>query len=250
MVTAAISLTLVGTAAPAGASGPCGDYSFGFQGTRLINDGISNSAGPFAIQLPAGTYDIVMQSHDAHDEHPGQVEQTQEEWYFVLDSGYVSPFTIDVPEDANTSMTAASAQAIGNSASITLHHRGEGGVNSVNPVCVGFTATTPAAPIAPEVEEPVVSPPVAPEEPPAVEPVDETPDEVPEVVSPPTVPEPATPIVPDVAGVVETAPPVAPVGQLAVTGPSQLMLVLISGGLAMLLIGAGLVLDERNLARR
>jgi len=61
------------TSSAAGATMGCGQTSFGFEGTRLLNDGISNSAGPFSITLPAGTYDVVMQSYDAHDEHPGQV---------------------------------------------------------------------------------------------------------------------------------------------------------------------------------
>lgn len=255
-VSAVVGLTLIGSASTAGATGACGDYSFGFQGTRLINDGISQSAGPFAIQLPAGTYDIVMQSHDGHDDHPGQLEQTQEQWYFVLDSGYQSPFAVDVPEEANTSTTTAAAQVIGDSTSITLHHRGEGGVNSVDPICVGFTLTA-AAPVIEE--EPEETTPVVPEESEVVvEPEEEVPvetvpeetvpevvpDEIPEVVSPPTTA--VEVIVPEVAGAVQTAPPASgPARQLAVTGPSQLVLLMTLGGLAMLLIGAGIVLDER-----
>jgi len=46
------------TPVAAGAQNGCGEYSYGFAGTRLLNDGISDSAGPFTIDLPAGTYDV------------------------------------------------------------------------------------------------------------------------------------------------------------------------------------------------
>ena len=88
--------SLVGTASAANAATGCGEYSFGFEGTRLLNDGISDSAGPFAISMPAGTYDITLHSFDDHAAHPGQVAQTQEQWYFTLDSGYSSPASSDI----------------------------------------------------------------------------------------------------------------------------------------------------------
>lgn len=246
-VCAVVGLTLLGAATTAaGAASPCGDHSFGFEGTRLLNDGISNSAGPFTISLPAGTYDIAMHSHDAHDEHPGQIEQTMEQWYFVLDSGYVSPMTVDVPDDLNDSDTFAAAQVIGDSTTITLHHRGEGNTNSVDPTCVGFTIVEPATP------EPVVEAPTTTTTTPEISVVTEEPVEETPVVAAPSTTEAIPPVV---AGVVETAPPVkaqvaAPAPQLALTGPSSLTLAMTFAGLAMLVIGAALVLDERRVAGR
>jgi len=93
-----------------GASSSCGTWSFGFAGTRLINDGISNDAGPFAITLPAGTYDVTMVSHDNHPSPDYQTSQTGEQWRFRLDSGYTSGLTKDVPSDAEWMTTTVSRQ--------------------------------------------------------------------------------------------------------------------------------------------
>ncbi len=144
---AAVSVSgviLFGAASPAGAASGCGEYSFGFDGTRLLNDGISTTAGPFSINLPEGTYTVTAKSFDDHDAHPGQLEQTQEQWRIHLDSGYVSPPTNDVPESSNYSTTTFTNQTIGASSTITLTHLGQGGVNSVSPLCVGFTSEAPA----------------------------------------------------------------------------------------------------------
>ncbi|RZV45465.1 MAG: hypothetical protein EX269_09830 [Acidimicrobiales bacterium] len=121
------------------ASSGCGTYSFGFAGTRLINDGISNDAGPFAITLPAGTYDISMVSHDNHPSPDYQTSQTGEQWFLKLDSGYVSPLTNDIPASEEWMTTMVNSQVIGETSAISVHHAGVGGVNSVNVVCVGFT---------------------------------------------------------------------------------------------------------------
>lgn len=117
----------------------CGSTSYGFTGTRMINDGISDHAGPFTIALPAGTYDITMLSNDNHPSADYQVEQTQEQWYFTLDNGYVSPPTNDVPADQTTMITSVGAVELEAATSISVHHLGEGGVNSVNVECIGFT---------------------------------------------------------------------------------------------------------------
>ncbi|MDW3180213.1 MAG: hypothetical protein R8J94_22765 [Acidimicrobiia bacterium] len=230
---------LLATASTAGASTGCGEYSFGFAGTRLLNDGISETAGPFAIELPAGTYDIRLDSHDAHDEHPGQDEQTQEQWYFSLDSGYSSPASHDVADDQNFSVTEFYGVEIPASTAITVHHLGEGGINSVDVLCVGFTPAKVAVP------ENVV-------------PVEETEVEVAgplpeqdEVIEEPVVEAVAKEVVPvEVKEVVEVAsPPVAEVSaqvdppaaaQLAVTGRTQqaaIGFILLSFALGMLLLG-------------
>ena len=63
-----LATTFAAASGPAAATANCGTISFSFEGTRLINDGISHRAGPFAIDLPAGTYDVVMRSSDSHSE--------------------------------------------------------------------------------------------------------------------------------------------------------------------------------------
>ena len=233
-------LSLATSVIAAGATMSCGEYSFGFEGTRLLNDGISNSAGPFAIDLPAGTYDVVMQSHDAHDEHPGQDDQTAEQWYFVLDSGYQSPLTEDVPDDSNTSVTVVEGQEIASTSSITLHHRGEGSINSVDVVCVGFTAVAPEVTIAEPIDE---TPPV--DEAPIVEGrealVVKGPDAPRQVVEPAPAVEP-TPVVVDVAG----ATAVQPEPQLALTGPTPMTSGLIVAGVALVASGVSLVAIDRR----
>ncbi len=239
---AAVALVLAGssvvaTAVAANASSGCGEYSFGFEGTRLLNDGISDSAGPFSISMPAGTYDITLHSFDDHADHPGQVEQTQEQWYFTLDNGYRSPVSSDIPDDGNTSTDTFRGVAIDAATAITVQHLREGGVNSVAPMCVGFTTVEPVEEVVPEapVDEPepeveIASPPPAK----VARDVPVTPDVPVEV-------EPAVEVNPDA---VVAAPAVAP--QLAITGPSAQASLLVLLGSALVLGGAGLVLAERR----
>lgn len=219
-------LSLTTSAAAAGATMSCGEHSFGFEGTRLLNDGISHRAGPFAIDLPSGTYDVIMQSHDAHDDHPGQDDQTAEQWYFVLDSGYESPLTTDVPDDSNTSVTVVERQEIGSASSITLHHLGEGSINSVDVVCVGFTPVAPEPTIAePTNEEPLIEGPAVPRQ----------------VVEPAPTFEP-TPVVVEVAG----ASSVQPEAQLALTGPTPMTTGLVIAGIALVASGTSLAAVDRR----
>ncbi len=246
--TAAIAgVSIIALAPAAGATMGCGQHSYGFDGTRLLNNGISNTAGPFTIEtLPAGTYDIIVQSYDAHDEHPGQTDQTAEQWYFTLDSGYTSPLSTDIPDASNHTIDVWDAQVIDTAATtVTLHHRGEGNVNSVDPICVGFTPT-PAEPAqegpTTTVAEPVIDEPTAP----AAEPL----------IAGPTLPiadaehtsigavtdAATTPVVVEVKPAVETTQ-VEEV--LALTGPSHAQI--LSGiGLGALALGMGLVTAERR----
>lgn len=230
---------VVGTASAANASTGCGEYSFGFEGTRLLNDGISNNAGPFSISMPAGTYDITLHSFDDHVDHPGQVEQTQEQWYFTLDSGYTSPASSDIPDDGTSTVDTFTDVVIEASTAISVHHLGQGGVNSVAPMCVGFTTVvTP-----PPVEEPEVI--AGPELP--VKEVIEPP--VQEVVEPPVKEVVEVPV--EVKPAVEVkAPPVvaapAPAPQLALTGPSAHTWVMVLSGGALVCLGAALLLEDRR----
>lgn len=197
----------------------CGEYSFGFTGTRLIHDGTSDSAGPFSIDLPAGTYDITMWSGDNHPTADYQVEQTNEQWYFLLDNGYQSPPTIDIPANGTATTTAVSQVSLEAATAISVHHIGIGGVNSVNVECVGFTPSVIATPTTVPTEVEVAGPPAT-TTPVAVPPTTET-------------------VTVEVQAVVEL-----PQAQLAVTGPQSTPMIVI--GLLMLVVGAFCLVAERR----
>ena len=180
-------------ASPAFASTGCGEFSFGFEGTRLLNDGISNEAGPFPAELPAGTYELTLVSGDQHSEQVDIPTQPAEQFVVVLDSGYVSPPSLDVPDDADEITTTHPNQEIGASTTISVRHIGSEGINSVNVLCVGFTPTSAPA------GEPIVEETVA--EDPAEEPADE------EVVEEDPIDDlPQTPVAQPVVGVDPTTP--------------------------------------------
>ena len=137
----------------AGASEACGEISFGFEGTRLLNDGISDSAGPFPIELAPGTYDVTLVAHDFHSEQSSVGTQPGEQFVVELDNGYVSPPSLDIPDDSDTTTTVHGSQQISTPATaISVHHLGVPGINSVNVLCVGFdpiAETTPVGPVEP-----------------------------------------------------------------------------------------------------
>ena len=215
-------------ATPLGAQSSCGEYSFGFPGTRLLNDGISETAGPYTIELPPGTYDVTMRSHDAHDQHPGQL-QNAEQWYFVLDSGYTSPRTPDIPDDENIVSLTVPGQRIDASTSITVRHNGTGSINSVDVVCVGFTSVPTTTTTVPSATS-------APTETPQV------PETVPHRAS--DIGESASIIRPTVQEATMTR--VQPEPRLALTGASSASL-FTAIGIAMIGLGVGLVTRERRL---
>lgn len=243
--------TLTLASAPAGAAEGCGTYSYGFSGTRLLNDGISNTAGPFPADIPAGTYTVTLVSHDHHDTQVDVPSQTGEQYHVVLNSGYVSPPSTDIPDSITTMTTTFTGQVIGNSTTISVKHAGAPGINSVDVLCVGFTPEAVVdATVEPTVEKPP-APPAALEQPPATTPVAEptpTPNPVVEAPAPEptTVPVVAVPevIEPEVKGVIET--PAPPIAQLAITGPSTEAVALISLGLALIIIGGLLIREEKR----
>lgn len=226
----AITLAAVGLPAltsPLGASEGCGTYSFGFPGTRLLNDGISDSAGPYPIDIPGGIYTVTLVAHDHHDTQVGVPTQPGEQYYVTLDSGYASPLSTDIADDENRTTSVFTSQRVEASTAITVRHGGTPGINSVDVICVGFT---PQA-----ITEP-------PKEPPAQDIGDPA-----TVVRPPNVVAPAsvvpTSVVPEVKGTVEV-PQVTP--QLAVTGPGAHARTLVGFGTLMIALGALLIRRERR----
>jgi len=248
------ALALTTLASPAGANQGCGELSFSFDGTRLLNDGISNIAGPFAADIPAGTYTVTLIASDQHDEQVDVPSQDGEQYHVVLDSGYVSPASTDIPDDANTSTTVISGQVIAQSNAISVRHGGADGINSVDVVCVGFTPE-PQVVVEPAPEpdaSPIVEP-EAPEPPPTQDigdPVELTRPPAP-LVDPPAAPDtpptapPAVEPVADtqVEGVTITADQVP---LLAITGPSTEAFAMVIAGLTLIAIGGFLVRRERR----
>lgn len=136
--------TIDGTIAGADETGTCGEFNFGFSGTNLINDGISDSAGPFPVVLPAGTYDVTLRGEDDHSTSEAS-DQPGEQWYVALDNGWQSDLSNDIPDDMDTSTTTFTGVTIEAATAISVHHAGEGNVNSLRVVCVGFTTSGSAA---------------------------------------------------------------------------------------------------------
>lgn len=244
MVTA-LAITAAGLpalASPLGATEGCGTYSFGFEGTRLLNDGISDSAGPFPVDLPGGVYTVTLIAHDHHDTQVGVPTQPGEQFFVVLDSGYASPLSSDVPDDETLTTTVFSSQQIEASTSIRVQHGGTSGINSVDVVCVGFTpepsadptVEPPAVVVPPVVDTPATDPPVDPPKQDIGDPVT--------IVRPPDIVPPAA-VVPEVKGTVEF-PPITP--QLAATGPGEYARTMAGFGALMIVFGAALIRRERR----
>jgi hypothetical protein len=234
--------TLALVSAPAGAADSCGTYSFGFEGTRLLNDGISNTAGPFPADIPAGTYTVTLVSHDHHDTQVDVPTQPGEQYHVVLDSGYVSPASNDIPDAANGMTTVFTGQQIDASTEIGVRHGGAQGINSVDVVCVGFTleATVESVVEFPAVEEPAVEEPTPTRE--AVEPEQDisvplTLTRDPEVVA-------RAAVEPEVKGIVQSQQPV--VAQLAITGPSTQAVTLLIVGFVLIALGALLTREGKR----
>lgn len=152
-----IFVAVVALGGPAGASSACGELSLDFPAVALLNNGVDNTAGPFPIAVPSGSYTVIMDSFDDHSIKAAQITQTEEQWHFVLDGGYVSPNTTDIADDQNGQRDVFSDQEIAASSAITLVHRGHGNVNSVHPKCVGFVRTVEPEPAPIPVEE-VITP--------------------------------------------------------------------------------------------
>lgn len=227
------AVVFVGGSAHAGAAEGCGADALTFDGVRLLNNGTDHTAGPFSIELEPGIYDITMNSWDAHDEHY-QPEQENEQWYFTLDSGYTSAPSVDIPTEQNSSSTTLLAQQIDASTSVTVHHLRAAGVNSVEPVCLGFASVADQTNgDVPEQTEPTV---IEGETPVSVpDPVD---TEVKGIVE---VADPSAQLVPPMS---KTNPPAAvesahvsqaPAPQLAITGPSASVLGALVGSFLVML---------------
>ncbi len=139
----ALFLSLASAAIPAGAQTEC-HAELSFDSVHLLNNGQNDTAGPFSIDIDAGTYTIIVESFDDHDAQTGIGTQPEEQFYLVLDSGYRSPATNDIADDQNSVSTTFTGQVIDASSSLVLDHARLGGVNSVWPRSVCFVQEVPA----------------------------------------------------------------------------------------------------------
>ena len=277
---AALLLTLAVTTVPAIASDDCGTNSFGFTETRLLNDGVSNAAGPFPADIPAGTYTVTLVSHDDHDDD--SPSQTGEQYHVVLDSGYTSPVSTDIPDSASTMTSTFHGQRINASTTISVVHAGAPGINSVNVLCVGFTPQLDSSTQITREPEPADGVPQLPAGNLERDPVTEEGQDVPHLPAADVnrEPEPAartqpgndpnfgpdfstlpadTPDIPPSTtgveidtGVIETQvrgsvqTPDTPIAQLAITGPTLETIAILALGLALIVVGGLLVREEKR----
>ena len=143
---ATLLFSAVTVAVPIGAQTEC-TVELSFDETHhLLNNGVDNTAGPFEVELEAGTYTIVVESSDDHDAQIGVGTQPDESFHIVLDSGYISPATNDIPDEENTVTTVFTGQEIEASSSLVLEHALIGGVNSVFPESVCFIQESSTSP--------------------------------------------------------------------------------------------------------
>lgn len=101
--------------------------------------------GPYATNIPAGTYDIAYVSYDDHSVHGGQNQQF-EQWYIEGYANgvkvYTSTSTTDVPEDSDYLVGSFDRAVMPAIDSIVIRHVLDHNLapQSVEAVCVGFTA--------------------------------------------------------------------------------------------------------------
>ena len=265
---------------PTGNQCASNEFSVAFDDTVVLLDNSTQaSAGPFSVNVPAGTYDIIVSTWNGFTDIP---DQTMEQWFFETDSGYTSPLTSD-SSPALLQNQEFQNQTIGATTSVTLFHKAPGmdSVNSVHPLCIGFrsvaapvtTTTTEAPVVTTTTEAPVVT---TTTEAPVVTttteaPVVTTTTEAPAVAGPTTTAAPAAPTTtaapaapattaapaataaPAVAAQAETtttttAAPTDPTAapELALTGPSELALSLGLTGAALVLAGSAAVVAARK----
>ena len=95
------------------------DYSVAFPSNVFLIAPTRTSQGSFPISVPAGTYDITVQTWLGFEDIPSH---TMETWFFTTDSGYTSPVTVDSsPTLVNGQVFTAQSIPAGTT-SITLFH--------------------------------------------------------------------------------------------------------------------------------
>lgn len=163
VVTSTLLLSLA-VASPAGADdAACGDVSVDF--AAVIGGPLTKhtqTAGPVAVELAAGTYDIVLTSFDPSHQSGKYLDQLHESWYFTLDNGFVSATTPDFGDELMGLSISQQGVTLERATQITAHWAGvepswDSVRASVTLRCLdGPPATTaPSSTVAPTTTEPV-----------------------------------------------------------------------------------------------
>ena len=84
--------TIVGTPRPTNFTCADADHSIAFDDSVVLLDPQLPSSGPYAISIPAGTYDINIATWLGWEDFP---THTMEQWFIEADSGYTSSFSTD-----------------------------------------------------------------------------------------------------------------------------------------------------------
>ena len=244
------------------------DVSFQFGPNDVLLDPNPGTLGPFTLPtaLAAGTYDITLATWFGPQELP---VQTMEQWRVVTDSGYASPLTTDASSPTQLDWVQTfGGQDVPATTQIFIEHKGNtGNVNSVHPLCVGFSlnepvvTTTTAAPVTTTTAAPVTTTTAAPVTTTTAAPVTTT-------TAAPVTTTTATPVVtttvvqpvvtttteapaetttaeaPAVTTTTVAGPTAAP--ELALTGPGDLALSLGVTGGALILAGSAAVVAARR----
>ena len=214
---------------PTVAQESCSDITIEFN-VRLV-DPAPKAGAVIAVDIPAGTYDIVLVSSDPG--HPGAPDQPDETWALVLD-GYTSPSAPDLPTElvSQSATVASGVELAGSSTAQAIHTGGSVTAGSVEAtsallVCqsVLTTTTTTAAPTTTTTAEPTTTTAA----PTTTQPTPTTEEEV-----------LATTLVPPTTSPPTTAPTGTGTEELARTGASMSLTLTLLGG-ALIAAGTALV---------
>lgn len=223
--------------------------AFGPEVVLIAPDG--SSTGPFSISVPAGTYDITVQSWLGFEDIAAD---TMEQWFFTTDTGYTSPVTTDSSPELIFGQVFSDQTLAADVSEITLFHAAPDGdrPNSVHPLCVGFTAVDAPEEVPATTEAPSTT--QAPDNGVGGEGVT-TPAETPATTQAPASETEAATQTPEdddiqIAGPVANDPvaqdPVEPPAELALTGPGDLSFSLGLAGASLTLAGAASLIAARR----
>ena len=128
--------------APMAAADECVDVTVA-SGFRLLANR-APVAGPYAVDLPAGNYHLVVTSFDEQHAMDDPPVQLAEQWYFTTDTGFTSPATPDLSDALVSDQFDLGVFSVPASTSITFYHaQGGPGAQSVTPTVHFICEQTP-----------------------------------------------------------------------------------------------------------
>lgn len=149
------SLTLVFGGAVGAQTSSCADVTVTTP-QDLVTAG-PTTIGPISVDVGAGRYRLLMTSIDRGHRPGHQTHQRSERWSFTLDSGYSSPITADLAEDATSASFDMGLVDFVEATSITFHHHGAAPSPDSISASVTFQCAEPVPTTAPPTTEPPVT---------------------------------------------------------------------------------------------